>query len=339
MVSPSEPPADPRPPAARGLLTRRCRCSGDGVLDGPAGELGAAAQARLLADARQVVLHRARRDVQLLADLVVRQPVGDEAQDLELARRQQRAHRGALAAGAAGELAQQVAGELGRDDRAAAVGRDDRLAQLLAGRALREVPRGAGGDRVEQALRALVGRHDQRPDLRELGAQALEDDLAAQAGHAQVEHHDVGLDRAGQVHRGDAVVGLADDLDARVALERADDALAHERVGLGDQHADLHAATFRLTPVVSVTSVPLPGSLATEACPPVLAMRSMMLWRRPMPATAWARSTPTPSSLTTTRAPTSDVSQRTMTREALACLCTLLRASRTAPTSAAASAP
>ena len=32
----------------------------DRVLDGPAGELGAPAQAGLLADAREVVLHRAR---------------------------------------------------------------------------------------------------------------------------------------------------------------------------------------------------------------------------------------------------------------------------------------
>src|SRR4051794_9931857 len=118
-------------PATRSVLTGRWRRSGDGVLDGPAGELSAPAQAGLLADARQVVLDRARRDVQLLADLVVGETVGDQAQDLELTRRQQRAHGGALTAGAAGELAQQVAGELGCDDRAAAVGRDDRLAQLL----------------------------------------------------------------------------------------------------------------------------------------------------------------------------------------------------------------
>src|SRR6185437_996477 len=36
----------------------------DGVLDGPAGELGAPPQPRLLTDPREVVLHRARRDVQ-----------------------------------------------------------------------------------------------------------------------------------------------------------------------------------------------------------------------------------------------------------------------------------
>src|SRR4051812_1724137 len=245
MVSPSEPPADPRPPAARGLLTRRCRCSGDGALDGPAGELGAAAQAGLLADAREVVLDRARRDVQLLADLVVGQAVGDEPQDLELTGGEQRTDRRALAARVAGELAQQVAGELGRDDRAAAVGRDDGLAQLLARRALGQVAGGARRDRVEQALGALVGRDDERPDLGQLATQVLEDDGAAQAGHAQVEHHDVGLELAGEVEPGAAVVGLPDDLDAGVALERADDALTNERMILRDQHADLHALAAR----------------------------------------------------------------------------------------------
>jgi hypothetical protein len=75
------------------------------VFDGPAGELGAPAQAGLLAHAGQVVLDRARRDVELLADLVVGQAVGDESQDLELARGQQRTDRGAFPAGVTAELA------------------------------------------------------------------------------------------------------------------------------------------------------------------------------------------------------------------------------------------
>src|SRR3954454_25168922 len=77
--------------------------SGDRVLDRPAGELGASAQPGLLAGAREVVLHRARRDVQLPAELVVGQAVGHQAQDLQLARGQQRPHRGPLTPRAARE--------------------------------------------------------------------------------------------------------------------------------------------------------------------------------------------------------------------------------------------
>src|SRR4051794_37946744 len=134
MVSPPEPPADAMPSGRPWCSDKALPLSSDGVLDGPAGELGAPAQPGLLTDARQVVLHRARRDVQLLADLVVRQPVGDQTQDLKLARRQQRTHRRTLTTGAAGELAQQMPRQLRRDHRTAAIGRDDRLAQLLARR-------------------------------------------------------------------------------------------------------------------------------------------------------------------------------------------------------------
>src|SRR3954447_19205802 len=64
---------------------------GQCVLHRPAREFCATSQAGLLADAREVVLHGARRDVQLLGDLLVRTAARDEAQDLVLALAQQRA--------------------------------------------------------------------------------------------------------------------------------------------------------------------------------------------------------------------------------------------------------
>src|SRR3954451_11179390 len=124
--------------ASSGLRTTLADC----VLDSPARELRAAAQAGLLADPRQVVLHRARRDEQLLADLVVGLALDHEPQDVELAPLQ-RADGRLLAACRAGELLEQVTRERGRDDRTAAMGGDDCLAQLLACAALREVAGGA----------------------------------------------------------------------------------------------------------------------------------------------------------------------------------------------------
>src|SRR6059058_4697248 len=74
----------------RGVTLRPSGAAGndpldDRVLRGPAGQLRPAADARLVAHTRQVRLHRAGRDVQLSADLVVGHAVGHEAQDLELA--------------------------------------------------------------------------------------------------------------------------------------------------------------------------------------------------------------------------------------------------------------
>src|SRR4051795_4343619 len=79
----------------------------DRVLDGPAGKLGAAAQAGLLADAGEVVLHRAGRDVQLDGDLLVGVSGGDEAQDLVFALAEKRAYMRGLAARRAGVLGQE----------------------------------------------------------------------------------------------------------------------------------------------------------------------------------------------------------------------------------------
>src|SRR3954469_17906617 len=84
---------------------------GECVLHRPARQLGAPAKAGLLADPGEVVLHGARRDVELLRDLLVRAAARDEAQDLVLALAQERADVGGLAARGAGILLEQVAGE------------------------------------------------------------------------------------------------------------------------------------------------------------------------------------------------------------------------------------
>src|SRR3954452_23892778 len=97
---------------------------GQCVLHRPARELRAPAQAGLLADAREVVLHRARGDVELLGDLLVGAAAGDQAKDLVLALAQQRADGGGFAARGARVLLEQVPGEHRRDDRAAAVDGD-----------------------------------------------------------------------------------------------------------------------------------------------------------------------------------------------------------------------
>ena len=124
---------------------------------------------------------------------------------------------------------------------AAAVGGDDGLAQLLAGGALGEVARGTGGDGVEEASGAFVGGHDERVDLREFGAETLEHDRAAEAGHAQVEDDDVWLEPARELHGGEPVVGRADDVHGGVTFEGVHDAFADEWMVLCDQHANVHA--------------------------------------------------------------------------------------------------
>src|SRR5438128_176851 len=96
---------DPAQTLLRDVALSQC------VLHRPARELRAPAQAGLLADARQMVLHGARGDVELLRDLLVRAAAGHEAQDLVLALAQQRADAGGVAARRARVLLEQMPGE------------------------------------------------------------------------------------------------------------------------------------------------------------------------------------------------------------------------------------
>src|SRR6185503_4710618 len=96
----------------------------------------------------------------------------------------------------AGVLLEQVTGERRRDDRAAAVDADDRLAQLLTAAALGQIARCAGGDRVEQRLRLLVGGDDQDLRLGRRTAQLLEHAQSARPRHVEIQENDVGLQLA-----------------------------------------------------------------------------------------------------------------------------------------------
>src|SRR4051812_1723998 len=309
----------------------------DGVHDGPARQLGAPAQARLVADPREVVLHRARGHVDLLGDLAVREALGDQPEDLELARRELVVQVLRLASGGALVLLEQVPGEVRRDDRPAAVHGDDRLAQLLPARALRDVAGGARGDRGEQRLGLLARRHDEGTGLRHLLAQALEHHHAAHLGHVEVQEDDVGAQVASHLEPFPAVARLADDVDAGIAAERGRHALADQREVVDEQDADVHAANSSAASAsLSVTRVPAPGMDSTNALPPSRSTRPPMLWRMPRPRRTEAGSNPVPSSSTTMPSVSPDTEQRTTAESAPACRAALTSASRTAPASASA---
>ena len=78
-----------------------------------------------------------------------------------------------------------------------------------------------------------------RRGLRDDPARRLD---AVQLGHLDVHQHHVGLAPAREIDRRRPVPGLADDLDAGLRLEDRAEAGAHERLIVGDEHADGHEA-------------------------------------------------------------------------------------------------
>src|SRR5262249_48429711 len=147
------------------------------------------------------------------------------------------------------------------------------------------------------------------------------------AGHLQVHQHDIRPDAL--VH-GDgllAALGLADDLDARLAVEQRAQPLPHDGVVVDEQHPDRALGRFAQRGTSTRTRVPAPGALSTRSVPPSRSARSRMPGRPKPPPPRRFGSNPTPPSPTSSAARSARTSSRTVARLAWACLSTLLSAS------------
>ena len=107
--------------------------------------------------------------------------------------------------------------------------------QVLRPRRFEEERRGPGGQGVEDVLVELEGGEDDDPgDLGDL-ARRLD---AVDAGHADVHQHHVGSFAADEVDGLLAVGGFARDLHVGLGLDDHAKPRAHERLVVGDRHAD-----------------------------------------------------------------------------------------------------
>ena len=163
-------------------------------------------------------------------DVGVRHAVGEQLEDLPLARRQ---HVGLVLAG-------EERGHQRRVDVTVAL-RDllDRAHERLVRRLLEDVALRAGLEPAAEQRALGVGGEDQ--DLR--AGHALGQQLrrleAVHPRHADVHDDHVGLAPLRELDRGRAVGGLADDADVRRPREREPQSFAHDLVVVDDQRGDL----------------------------------------------------------------------------------------------------
>src|SRR5207249_4056306 len=126
--------------------------------------------------------------------------------------------------------------QCGRDPHVSVGDGADGVDQRLDGKALEDDAAGAGADRRQRVLRALAGRHHdhfrKRGERGDVGERV--------AVHLEVEQEDVA--RRLPEHRMEAVhpVGLGHDRDPGSEREQRPEALAEERVIVGDGHPDRH---------------------------------------------------------------------------------------------------
>src|SRR3954451_17584760 len=246
-----------RAPLAADRLLEVEQLLADGVDDG----LHAGVEVQLLEDVAHVVLDRVLRDVELVGDLTVREPLGHELEHLELAVGQLRRRDLLLLVGAAGErveLLDELRGHRRADQRLALHHGADRVGDLLDGDLLQQVAGGAGLDRlVEIVLLVGDGQHEDLHRRHRLGQPPGGLD-AADPGHADVHQQDVGSELLGLGDGVLAVLRLADDVDAVLELQDLDETPPEEGVIVDDQDAD-RLARGR---TVVVDHPPLPCSRA-----------------------------------------------------------------------------
>ncbi len=196
---------------------------------------------QLLQDVAHVVLDGVLGDEQLLGDVAVVHPLGDQRQDLHLAVGQPRGGHLLLLLVLLGhqrELVEQLGGHRGGDQGLAGVHAPDGVGDLVDGDLLQQVPRRPGLDRVVEVL-LLIGDR-QHEDLG--GGDLVLDRLgrldAGGAGHPHVHQHQVGDVLLGEGDDLLAVVGLGHDVDVGLGFEDHEQAPAEQRVVVGDDHLD-----------------------------------------------------------------------------------------------------
>ena len=197
------------------------------------GDLRARGETELLYRARAIGLDRALGHVQLLGDLGVGVPVGDQPDHLALALGQRDAVGGIVLAGGHQRAEPRVQIVAPRNRQAEGLEQLRRLG-LLQHVAARPRPQ-----RLAGVLGVLAHRQD-RDRERRMSDEALWQRREARAArHRQVEREQVRLVLAHRADRGRDVGGFVEDPKlSRLPLEHGADAVAHDPVVIGDDHVD-----------------------------------------------------------------------------------------------------
>jgi hypothetical protein len=141
-------------------------------------------------------------------------------------------------------------------------------ASCSGGDVLEQEAAGAGAERLVDVVVEVEGGEHENAGRRFawLGKQAAGGFDAVESRHADVHQRDVEPVSRGELEHLGAVVRLGHDLDVGLGVEDAPEAAPHERLVVGDQHADAHGPSS-LSGRRAVTRKPPPGSGPASSSP------------------------------------------------------------------------
>ncbi len=212
-------------------------------------------------------------DDEQLGDLLRAVGLCDQLHDLGLAG----CENLATLAGRALEVVANEGADRGRvEEGLVAHGRSARIDQVAVGAGLEDVAGRAGAQCLEQVLGAVVHREHQDPHV---GPRA--DDLAGSGDpghpwHGDVEDREVDVVLERGPDRLDTVAGLRDDGEVRLGVDQEPEAVAHDVVVVGQQHAGRRGVAHRSGGAVSTTSTPPSAWFSIVSVAPISSARSRM---------------------------------------------------------------
>src|SRR5579884_410581 len=270
-------PPHPARAAAPTRTSRRLRLD-EAAADRVAGQLDAVAHAELVEDVLAVSLDGQLQDLQL--------PRGEDV-ELLLGR-----------AAPFDEVLDQRRDRRRVEERLAAHRPPNRVDDVLVGVGLEDVAGGAGLERFEEELLAVVHREHEQLQLRLALVQLCGCLDPGRLRHRDVEDHEIDVRGHRFLHRFGPIRGFGDDLEVGLGVEDALQAGADDRVVVGDQdprdERDRHQGSAAGTS--SRTSAPPPLAVLTASAPPTRSARSRIPRKPPCPLSAVAGSRPRPSS-------------------------------------------
>jgi hypothetical protein len=218
-------------------------------------------------------------------DLTIRESLGDEVQDLELARCQATQIRPPVERIRHGrESLDEATCDRRCEDRAAVGRHPDRRQQLVLGCILEQEPARPASERLEHVLIKVERGQDDDPRRGPRSVQDLSSrSQPIELRHPDVHQDDVGSDTPDHIDGLATIHGLGDDRDVRLAHEDHPEAGSDEPLVIGQDDADRGAHAGCMGSVAR-TMKPPPGRGPISRCPSWSETRSRI------PASPWPSS-------------------------------------------------
>src|SRR5690606_19514131 len=240
-----------------------------------------------------VRLHRRRAEVELVGDLDVRLPGGDESEDLPLPIGESVEHLLASGVEAVGERLEQATSHSGCEQGVAACDHSDRPAQIVGLHVFQEAAGRSDFQCLEDPLVVVEGREHDDPRIRQ---RRISDDPPSgfdpvHLRHADVHQDDVRAQTASFRHRLPAVGHLAHHFHVVGSADELGKTGSDQGLVVDDQDFDAHRG------ILAATRNPPPSAAPASSLPPNASARSRIP-RMPWPSTK--SPLPWPSSVTST---------------------------------------